>query len=119
MPYYLSIAAFVLSSVIALSLHEAAHLLMAYLLGVRVKRIGINWRGPFIVRDQGEPVVNACISLAGPLANLVIAALAWTAAHTFAEINVVLGISNLIPVQGTDGWRAWLALRASKTVWKS
>lgn len=75
MPYYLPIASFVMSSVIALSLHEGAHLLMARLLRVRVKRIGINWRGPFIIRDPGEPVANACIALAGPLVNLAMALL--------------------------------------------
>lgn len=91
-------------------------MLMAYLLRVRVKRIGISWRGPFIVRDPGEPLANACIALAGPLMNLAVALLSWSAAHTLAELNLVLGVSNLIPVQGTDGWRAWLALRASKTV---
>lgn len=112
----LSIAKFIVFSLIALSLHEGAHLAMAWVLGVRVKRIGINWRGPFIIRDPGEPPANACIALAGPLLNLAMALLAWTATPLFAEINLVLGISNFIPVRGTDGWRAWLALRQSKPV---
>jgi len=28
----------------------------AIALGVRVKRVGISWRGPYIVREQGQPL---------------------------------------------------------------
>jgi stage IV sporulation protein FB len=99
---------------IALALHEAAHVIMAKALGVRVKRIGIGWRGPFIVRENAEPRANLCISIAGPVANIVLAILFWDVAPTFARINLVLGLSNLIPVQGSDGSRAWTAMRDLK-----
>lgn len=107
----LAIATFLTASVIALALHEAAHVIAAGALGVRVKRIGISWRGPYIVREPGVPRVNIWIALAGPVMNLLLAALFWTIAPIFAEINLVLGLSNLIPIQGSDGLRVWTALR--------
>jgi Zn-dependent protease len=99
---------------IALALHEAAHVIMARALGVRVKRIGIGWRGPFIVRENAEPRANLYIAIAGPVTNLVLAILFWDAAPTFARINLVLGLSNLVPIQGSDGSRAWTAMRDLK-----
>ena len=105
---------FVLCSLISICLHEGAHVLTARVLNVRVKRVGVNWKGFFVVREPGEPTSNAFITLAGPLANLAAAGLTWGSARMFAEINVVLGLSNLIPTPGTDGWRLWMAMRATK-----
>lgn len=48
---------------IALTLHEMAHVIMATALGVRVKRIGIAWRGPYIVRESGEPKAKSVYRL--------------------------------------------------------
>ena len=65
------------SLVVSLVLHESAHLAMAYLAGVRVKHIGLSWKGPYIVREPGTPVQNTFISLAGPGINLVLCLLCW------------------------------------------
>ncbi len=46
---------FWIASVLAVIIHETVHVAIARTLGVRVKRVGISWRGPFIVRQQGEP----------------------------------------------------------------
>lgn len=105
------ILAFLLTALVTLALHEAAHVIMARVLGVRVKRVGVNWRGPFIVREPGEPRSNLYISLAGPLINVIVATLFWTTAPLFAQLNLVLGLSNLLPIAGSDGFRAWAALR--------
>jgi Zn-dependent protease len=106
--------ALIVPVVIALALHEAGHVVVARALGVRVKRIGFGWRGPFIVRESGEPKANLCIAIAGPLTNVLSAVLFWTAAPTFAIISLVLGLSNLIPIEGSDGSRAWTAMRDLK-----
>ena len=111
----LPLAPFLLAGLIALVLHEAAHVVVARALGVRVKRVGISWRGPFIVRESGEPRANLWIAVAGPVTNLVLAMLFWTAAPAFARINLVLGLSNLLPIEGSDGSRAWAAMRELKT----
>jgi len=109
------VLSFLVAGVVALALHEAAHVAVARAVGVRVKRVGINWRGPFIVREPGEPRANLYIAVAGPATNLVLAILFWTAAPLFARINLVLGLSNLLPIQGADGSRALEAMREVKT----
>jgi len=106
---------FLVAGLVALALHEAAHVAVARAVGVRVKRVGINWRGPFIVREAGEPRANLYIAIAGPVTNLLLAILFWTAAPLFARINLVLGLSNLLPMQGADGARALAAMREVKT----
>ena len=111
----LPIAIFIASSLAALVLHEAAHIAVARIAGVRVKRIGISWRGPYIVREPGEPRANIRIALAGPVTNVVLGMLFLTAAPTFAQINLVLGLSNLLPISGSDGSHVWAALRQLKT----
>ena len=105
---------FLFGSLIALIVHEAAHLVAARMLGVRVKRVGITWRGPYVVREPGEPVENACIALAGPVLNLLLAFVFWDAAPAFARVNLILGASNLIPIKGADGWRVLQAVRESR-----
>jgi Zn-dependent protease len=60
------------SVALAVVLHESAHLATAYLAGVRVKHVGLNLKGPYIVREPGTPLQNTFISLSGPLMNLVL-----------------------------------------------
>jgi Zn-dependent protease len=107
-------AAYILLAVFALAIHEAGHILSAVALGIRVKRIGITWRGPFIVREQGSPVASAVVSLAGPVLNVILALAYWEAAPVFARINMVLGLWNLLPFRGSDGSHAWVSLNHAK-----
>ena len=72
------------SLVASLVLHESAHLAMAYLTGVRVKHIGLSWKGPYIVRESGTPIQNTFISLAGPGINLALCLLFWHGACCFS-----------------------------------
>jgi Zn-dependent protease len=95
------------SLVVALVLHESAHLAMAYLTGVRVKHIGLSWKGPYIVREPGTPVQNTFISLAGPGINLVLCVLCWHLSGTFAWVNGFLALVNLLPVPLSDGLRVY------------
>jgi hypothetical protein len=64
-------------SVLAVIIHEAAHVTIAWTQGVKIKRVGISWRGPFIVREQREATADAKIAIAGPLANLLLALACW------------------------------------------
>jgi membrane-associated protease RseP (regulator of RpoE activity) len=100
----------------AVALHELAHLLAAWWNGIRIKRIGICWKGPFIVREPGLPLANFCVALSGPVLNLLLAMLCWYSVRQFAVINLVLGVSNLLPfVPGADGEHAMAALQKLKT----
>lgn len=104
-------------SVPAVVLHEAAHVFAATLAGVQVKRLGISWKGPYIVREQGTPLANFFIALAGPAANLALGIAFWGLTPHFSLVNMLLGTYNLLPfLPGLDGHHAWTALRQLVTV---
>lgn len=105
---------YLLACVLAIALHELAHIALARACGLRVKRIGISWIGPYLVREQGAAAINICVTLAGPVTNLLLAVAFWRAAPLFAQVNLILGAYNLLPfVPQTDGRRAWNALRTA------
>ena len=95
------------SVALAVLLHESAHLAAAYLGGVRVKHVGLSWRGPYIVREPGTPVQNTFISLSGPGINLVLCVLCWHLSGTFAFVNGFLAVMNLLPIRSSDGLRVY------------
>lgn len=102
---------YLLTCVLAILLHELAHVALAYACGLRVKRMGISWIGPYLVREQGTAVINICVTLAGPIMNLAMAVVFWRTAVLFAQVNLILGAYNLLPfVPQTDGRRAWNVL---------
>lgn len=105
---------YILLAALALAVHEAGHILSAIALGIRVKRVGITWRGPFIVREQGSPAASAVVSLLGPVLNVILGLAYWEAAPLFAQINMVLGVWNLLPFRGSDGSHAWISLNHAK-----
>jgi hypothetical protein len=91
----------VTACLVSVLLHELAHIATAKALGVRIKRVGLSWRGPYIVREAGTPAQNLCISLAGPAAN----ALLMYVPGLFL-INLALLVPNLV-MKESDGRRAW------------
>jgi Zn-dependent protease len=91
--------------IVSLLVHEAGHICVAHAFGIRIKRIGMNWRGPFIVRESGPPLPDLMVSAAGPLVNLIMAAMVWQIWPTVALANLVLGLSNLVPTRTSDGGR--------------
>lgn len=107
----MTLAAICINGALAVVLHEAGHVGIALANGVSVKGVGISLKGVYIVREQGTPGANLGITLAGPLANIVVALLFRVAAPGFSQINLILGLSNLIPIPRSDGLRAVLVLR--------
>ena len=98
------------AALIAVAMHEGAHAATAALLGIKVKRVGINWRGPYIVRETGSVGQNLTITLAGPLMNLSLLLL-WIPFPVFGMVNLVLAVTNLLPFKSSDGARAFACLR--------
>lgn len=101
--------------ILSLFAHEIGHLAMARFLGVRVRAIGICFRGAYLRRaEASQSHQELLISLSGPVASLLlyyylrngIPLVRWV-----AILNLVLAISNLVPLRGTDGHRALNALR--------
>ena len=105
---------FLLSAFAAVTLHEASHVLAAWALGVKVKRIGLSWRGPYVVREAGTPLACVVISLAGPLANLLTVVVCLLVGHgaNLCFTSFVLGAFNLLPIPASDG------LRAARLLWR-
>jgi Zn-dependent protease len=102
---------------LAMVLHECGHLAAAVALGVRVKRVGIQWnKGIFTVREQGTVNQNLMIALAGPSVNLLLMAVEpWFPMFSLANLCCVL--ANMLPIQGSDGFRVadcWRRIREGK-----
>jgi Zn-dependent protease len=89
---------------LAMAFHEAAHIVTALALGIKVKKIGLSWKGMYTVREPGTPKKNLLISLAGPLMNLALFLL-WPWSQIFGLANMVCVVANILPVDGSDGAR--------------
>src|SRR5580698_3895383 len=115
-PYLL----FTLCAVAAVLIHEFAHVVTAGVLGVKIKRIGLAWRGMYIVREPGSDAQNLLITLAGPLSNLLTMAACVSLSHVlhirlfwawmFATSQAVF-LMNILPLPSSDGPRAARLLR--------
>lgn len=81
-------------------LHEAGHVVASVSQGLRVKRIGVSLKGVYVVRQAGTPLQNAIVAFAGPLVNLILAAILSGDA---ALANLILAVMNLAPLPGSDG----------------
>jgi Zn-dependent protease len=99
--------------VVAMVFHEAGHLIAAPMAGVKIKTVGLTWKGLYTVREAGSPKQNIIVSLAGPFANLALLAL-WPLSHKFGLANLCFAFFNILPIEGSDGERVWKCWRALK-----
>lgn len=102
--------------VAALLLHELGHAVAATVVGVRVKGIGLNWKGLYLRREAGSPGRNLVISAAGPVTNLLLVML-WGVWPMFGLANACYALFNLFPLPGADGERVvrcWLEMMAAR-----
>lgn len=95
----------------AILLHESGHIVVAWMFGVKVKKVGISKLGLYTMREAGPFWANLCISFAGPLVNLLLAFALWEVLPTFAWVNLVAGVYNLLPIPHSDGKRILNLLR--------
>ncbi len=99
---------------LAMILHEAGHLSMALALGIKVKHVGLRWKGLYTIREVGSPARNLVATLAGPLTNAVLMAF-WHWSPTFGLANFCFALCNILPIEGSDGDRAlrcWQEMRS-------
>ena len=102
---------------VGLAAHEAAHAFLAWIHGVRVYSAGVCFKGPFILRDRAkENLAEVTIALAGPAASFVFGVLLFvfpqTGFHWAGACNLLIAVTNLLPLPGSDGLRAGRALWA-------
>ena len=103
--WYVPIFEGLLRGCTAMALHEVSHIFVALALGIKVKKIGLEWKGIYNVREAGPPIKNLLVTLAGPLMNLALV-LSWPWFPKFALANLVFAVVNLLPIAGSDGERA-------------
>ena len=116
-----------LAVLLALTVHEAAHMAAAMLAGVRIPELQLlpfggaaHIENPYALR-AGQLLFTA---LAGPAANLILmviaAAMGWSGALSAAVANKIIGANamlmgfNLIPALPLDGGRALYALASER-----
>lgn len=121
-------AAFAVLLLFSVLVHEAAHALMARRLDFTVERIVADfWGGHTAYHgDTSRPGASALVAVAGPLANLALAAVGWLLVQdmergvlwllltAFTTANVFVGAFNLLPGLPLDGGFLLEAL-----VWKA
>ncbi len=103
---------YILYMILAVALHEAAHLLTMKIVGCSPKEI---WLIPTSIRIVRNITVKEsheiAVSLSGPLINILFFFLFYIAfllsgsdgALNFSVINLLIGVFNLLPVNGLDG----------------
>ncbi|MDO4898753.1 MAG: site-2 protease family protein, partial [Rothia sp. (in: high G+C Gram-positive bacteria)] len=98
-------------------LHELAHAAVGSAQGLTVRSISMTVWGGQTSMTTGSPVTSILVSLAGPLVNFLVAAacqLTWllTDSADFlgfllaAQVNVAIGVFNLLPAYPLDGGHA-------------
>lgn len=106
-----------LSGLFAMLLHEFGHIAAAFAIGLRVKKVGIQWnKGLYTVREQGTVHQNLRIALAGPFTNLILLITTpWF--PIFALANFCYALANMLPIDGSDGFRVadcWREMREER-----
>lgn len=103
----------ILFGLAAMLLHEMGHMAAALALRVKIHQVGISRKGAYIRREAGTATQNFIITLAGPGTNLWLALLFQHISPHFALCNLVIGITNLLPLPASDGSRALELIRKS------
>jgi Zn-dependent protease len=94
--------------VLSLLAHEAGHVALAWIMDAHVKAIGFCAKGAYIRREDTHDFSEVLIAAAGPAVNLLLAAFLWNGQGVLSwlmQLNLILGLANLIPIKGTDGRR--------------
>ena len=95
-------------------IHEAGHIMAAWFVHSKVKRIGFNKFGLYVVREPATTrLKNAFVALAGPASNFY----TWMFMATYHvhgdALPLVFGIANLLPFPNSDLNKALQYMRRS------
>ena len=113
-------SASVFMSLMSCFLHETGHLLAMFLFGVKVKRIVLYGAGIKIIRGYSlkEKKKEFIILISGCLMNVIMFFLFFflkgESFKTFAIINLVTAIFNILPIKSLDGGAILLLLTEEK-----
>jgi Zn-dependent protease len=102
-----------LVGLVAMAIHEMGHLIAAPLVGIKVRTVGLGWKGIYTLREPGPPAKNIIVSLAGPLTNVLFLAF-WHLSPKLGLANLCFAFFNVLPIEGSDGERVWKCWRQIK-----
>ncbi|MDO4282200.1 MAG: hypothetical protein Q4D02_01065 [Clostridia bacterium] len=91
--------------------HELSHIFVASLFGKKMEKLkltlsGVNVkfeREKYILKSENEYFHNMLIYFAGPLSNIILAMIFHSNIMIY-EINICLGMINLLPIYPLDGY---------------
>lgn len=84
--------------------HESSHALMLSIFGISIDAVHIKISGINIdIKEKIKGLKGILVYMAGPLANFILGISFKTIPMVF-EINMILGIINLIPIYPLDGY---------------
>lgn len=100
--------------------HELGHLFVLWRFRIPVERVVLSPMGALIIAPEQEKLSygrELLAVLAGPAVNLALALVLARVCgdYLFAGANAILGVYNLLPVDGLDGGRALFLLLAWRT----
>lgn len=87
---------------------------MARITGTRFSAIGFCWKGDYTRRARAKGAREFLISCAGPLVNVVLAAILWNDGGIITwlgQMNAILALVNLLPFGESDGQRILALVR--------
>lgn len=107
----------VILTIVASMLHEVGHLILMLVLDSKPEKVRFELTGINIIRKQETRISTKkeiCISLGGPLINfinvviccVILCVYSSNSITTFACINLILMIFNLLPIKKLDGGTA-------------
>ena len=92
--------------ILAAILHEAGHLLMLLCFRTKVRGISLRLFDICIAAQHPDTLAgDTCVTLGGPVMNLLLAAVSAPFSLNFCCANLALGLFNLLPVISLDGGR--------------
>ena len=90
-------------AVLALAMHELGHCIGAWLSGLQVKGVVLNWRGVGIRRTAGTATQNLLVTAAGPILSCLLGISFW--GTKFGLLNMVIAVTTMLPLKDSDGYK--------------
>lgn len=95
--------------ILAFLFHETAHIALLSICGGRLRSLRLTLKGALIITEQGSMGYGGELVsvMAGPGVNLFLSVLSARGGkpfYLFSGINLILGMFNLLPIPGLDGW---------------
>ena len=98
------------AALIAVALHETAHIAAGRILGLKIDAAALTACGADISYRGAVPyAADIGTALSGPAVGIISGALLYRLYPSFSVVSVIYGIINLLPVYGFDGGRAFSA----------